>query len=335
MGRRPTIVDVAQKAGVSKSTVSLVLQRSRLVKESTRQSVQDAIKDLDYVYNRVAANLRGSRVGLIGLVINDLRNPFFAEFAMSVQMELAKQHYAVVLANTQEDPLTQTQVIGAMIEHGISGLVVSPCYGGRTVFDAPLKAGIPTMQVLRRIDQRTTRVPFAAPDYKDGIQKATEHLLALGSRQIAFVGGLEGWQVTNERVNAYRDCLARHGLKPLLLLGGADGAFGMETTKRLATEHPETDAVLCFNDRVALGMLAGYADAGRCVGRDIRIVGFDDIEGCTYAWPTLSSVSCDIAGFGRSIARDIAGWLENGNPPQPEKRSSVELVVRVSSQGHG
>ncbi|MDI6838772.1 MAG: LacI family DNA-binding transcriptional regulator, partial [Rhizobiaceae bacterium] len=128
MERRPTIVDVARVAGVSKSTVSLVLQNSSLVKEETRRTVREAMDRIGYVYNRAAANLRTSNVGLIGLVINDLRNPFFTEFATSLQMALSARGYAAVLANTDEDPRIQAQVVAAMIEHGVSALVVSPAY---------------------------------------------------------------------------------------------------------------------------------------------------------------------------------------------------------------
>ncbi len=102
--RRPTIVDVASRAGVSKSTVSLVLQNSPLVRDQTRADVRRVMAEIGYVYNRAAANLRSANAGLIGLVINDLRNPFFTEFATSVQMALSARGYATVLANTDEDP---------------------------------------------------------------------------------------------------------------------------------------------------------------------------------------------------------------------------------------
>ena len=126
MDKRPTIIDVATLAGVSKSTVSLVLQQSPLVREETREDVRRAMAQLGYVYNRAAANLRSSNAGLIGLVINDLRNPFFTEFATAVQMAISEAGYATVVANTDEDPMLQAQVVGSMIEHGVSALVISP-----------------------------------------------------------------------------------------------------------------------------------------------------------------------------------------------------------------
>jgi len=111
MRRRPTIIDVARTAGLSKSTVSLVLQNSDLVKQETRVQVRQAMLDIGHVYNRNAANMRRSNAGLIGLVINDLRNPLFTEFATSVQMALSAPGYACMLANTDEDPIMQPAAV--------------------------------------------------------------------------------------------------------------------------------------------------------------------------------------------------------------------------------
>lgn len=138
--RRPTIIDVAKQAGVSKSTVSLVLQNSPSVREETRQQVRAAMAQIGYVYNRSAANMRSSNAGLIGLVINDLRNPFFTEFATSLQMALSERGYSAVMANTDEKPELQEQVVSAMIEHGVSALILCPTYGPSSTFDAIARA---------------------------------------------------------------------------------------------------------------------------------------------------------------------------------------------------
>jgi LacI family transcriptional regulator len=334
MQRRPTIIDVARAAGVSKSTVSLVLQSSPLVKDETRTQVKKAMTDIGYVYNRTAANLRSSNVGLIGLVINDLRNPFFTEFATSVQMALSARGYATVVANTDEDPVLQAQVVAAMIEHGVSGLVISPTYGVEdNVFDLLERAGVLAMQVLRKVDARTDRFPFAAPDYPAGSRMAADHLLQSGARRIAFVGGIEGRAVVEERMSGYLSALDDAGMQRLVLHGRASRSFGREAAHRLAAYHPDVDAAICFNDLVALGMLSGFAELGRPVGDGFRLVGFDDIEDCAQVWPTLTSVRCNIAGFGDMIAARLLNWIEDGVQPPPETRTSVDLMVRASSGG--
>ncbi len=330
MDRRPTIIDVARRAGVSKSTVSLVLQQSPLVRDETREEVRRAMADLGYVYNRSAANLRSANAGLIGLVINDLRNPFFTEFATSVQMALSARGYATVLANTDEDPRLQRQVIGAMLEHGVSALMVSPAYGDEEeTFATIARAAIPTVQVLRRAVTDTATFPFAAPDYAAGSHLATRHLIEAGARRIAFAGGLEGRAVTHIRMSGYLRALEEAGLPPMVLPGRPGRAFGREAAGRLAAAG--ADAALCFNDLTALGLLSGCAQMGRTVGADFRIVGFDDIEECAEAYPALSSVRCDIAAFGRRMAGTLLRWLEEEEPPPAETLTPVALIRRASS----
>lgn len=334
MDKRPTIIDVALLAGVSKSTVSLVLQSSPLVKQETREDVRRAMAELGYVYNRAAANLRSANAGLIGLVINDLRNPFFTEFATSLQMALSARGYATVIANTDEDPALQAQVVGAMLEHSVSALIVSPAYGDEAAtFDAIARANVPALQVLRRVVEDTTRFPFAAPDYATGSRLATEHLLDQGARHIAFIGGLDGRSVTQARMSGYQSALADKGLKPLHLPGRPGRAFGREAAHRLARDYPSVDGVLCFNDLTALGVLTGCTELGRSVGTTLKVVGFDDIEDCAQAFPALSSVRCDIAGFGRQMAETVLNWLESDQRPAPEIVTPVTLVPRASSLG--
>lgn len=332
MDRRPTIIDVAQAAGVSKSTVSLVLQNSPAVKAETRDQVRKAMAQIGYVYNRAAATLRSSNAGLIGLVINDLRNPFFTEFATSVQMALSARGYATVLANTDEDPALQAQVVGAMIEHGVSALIVSPTYGGEeATFDAIDRAGVPVLQVLRQVVD-TARAPFAAPDYETGSRAAAQHLLAAGAKTIAFVGGLEGRAVTQRRMSGYLSVLEAAGLAPIILPGRPGRGFGREAADRLALDFPHVDAVMCFNDLVALGLMSGCAKHGRAIGQDLMVIGFDDIEDCALVWPGLTSIRCDIAGFGRLMSETVLAWLEEGRAPAAETVTPVQLIARASTR---
>ncbi|WP_051697259.1 LacI family DNA-binding transcriptional regulator [Thioclava indica] len=333
MNRRPTIIDVARKAGVSKSTVSLVLRNSPAVREDTRGEVREAMAEIGYVYNRAAANMRMSNAGLIGLVINDLRNPFFAEFATSLQMALAEKGYSTVIANTDENAVLQDQVVNSIIEHGVSAFIISPAYGDTgATFDAIARAGIPAMQMLRQVDDRLGLFPFTAPDYVSGSEEATRHLIDMKARRVAFVGGLDGRAVTEERKAGYLSVLKEVGMEPLAITGKASRAFGREAAKRLIKEHPDVDAAICFNDLVALGMLSGCYETRRKVGQDFLIVGFDDIEDVAQTFPALSSVRCDIASIGAQAANTVVNWLENGQVPPPTSRTTVSLSIRQSSQ---
>ena len=332
MDRRPTIIDVAREAGVSKSTVSLVLQNSGGVREETRSQVRQAMTRLGYVYNRSAAKMRSSSAGLIGLVINDLRNPFFTEFATSLQMTLSSRGFATVVANTDEKPELQAEVVSAMIEHGVSALIISPAYGAEdAVFEMIERAGIPAMQVLRKVNLNTDRFPFAAPDYVEGGKLAVRHLLTEGCRRIAFVGGVSERGVTKERMAGYLTEVSAAGMEPLLLSGRATRSFGRDAACQLLRENADVDGAICFNDLVALGMISGFAEAGREVGSSFKIVGFDGIEESAQSYPALTSVGCDIASFGVRVASIVLDWLQDGKFPSPELRTPVNLLVRRSS----
>lgn len=332
MGRRPTILDVAKKAGVSKSTVSLVLQQSGSVKETTRVAVRKAMAEIGYVYNRSAATLRSSSSGLIGLIINDLRNPFFAEFATSFQMALAQKGFATVLANTDEDPVIQSNMISSLIEHGVSGFVISPAYGQEEETLAVLEsAGVPALQVFRALAGSDDRFPFVAPNYELGGQIATDHLLEQGCKRIAFLGGLNGRSVTQERMSGYLSVLQKRGLEPLVLTGEVTRRFGKGMVQKLEEDHPDVDGVICFNDLVALGLLSGCMERGITVGQDLRVVGFDDIEDCQDSYPSLSSVSCNIPDFAQNTATQMLLWIEEGKPLPNQERLAVQLMQRASS----
>jgi len=334
MKKRPTILDVAKQAGVSKSTVSLVLQNSTSVKTATREEVNRAIETLGYVYNRSAAGLRGAASGLVGLIINDLRNPFFTEFAASAQMEFARKGYSTVIANTDEDPVIQSQVIDSMIEHGVTAFVISPTYDADTsAFDRIQRAGIPTMQVLRQIDARTELFPFASHNYAAGGVLAADHLIELGCRKIAFVGGLEDRPITLERMAGYSEVMRAHGLPVTAFHDRPSRAFGREIALRIAADHSHIDAAICFSDLVALGMLSGFAEAGVRTGDDVRIVGFDDIEESSLAFPRLSSVRCDSSSFGKKAAEAMLAWIVENKRPPDSQRYDVELIIRQTSAG--
>ncbi len=331
--RRPTIIDVARTAGVSKSTVSLVLQGSSQVKPETRKLVHAAMKEIGYVYNRSAANLRSTGTALIGLVINDLTNPFFTEFATSLQMALGSRGYAVVVANTNEDPEIQDQVVGAMLEHGVSALILSPAYGdvSKTLTTVE-RAGIPAMQVLRQVDCETGRFPFIAPDYAKGGQEATQHLIETGSRQIAFVGGLEGAEVTQERLSGYLKAMKENGLHPIVITGKSSRSFGHSAATELFRRHPECDAAVCFNDLVAFGMINACHETQVKIGEEFQIIGFDDIKEASECWPALSTVHCGVSEFGELVADTVLRWLQDGTTPSKHRKSATRLVLRQTTK---
>ena len=331
-GRRVTVTDVARAAGVSRSTVSLVLRDSPLVKRETRLRVEAAIDRLGYVYNRNAANLRRQTSDMVAMVINDLTNPFFAELAVGLEEALEAAGYVSLMANTGEDPTRQRRVMETMREHGAAGFIISPATGTETrQVSAMADWNVPVIQVMRWLPG--ARLGAVVPDYALGMRMAAERLLALGHRRIAFLGGIEGNVVTTERVRGYRAALEAAGIAvdPTLIVPAAvNSGGGVEAARAaLALDRPPT-AALCFSDVVAFGVLDASAAAGLAVGRDFSVIGFDDVAAARHTLPPLTTVAVYPQELGRRSAAALLRRIADPNEPPQEEILAPSLIVRGS-----
>lgn len=334
---RVTVVDIAHAAGVSKSTVSLVLQGSSLVNETTRAKVNAVIRELGYVYNRGAANLRQSNAKskIIGIVVNDLTNSFFAELAVGVDMVVQSAGFVQFLANTGESVDRQREVIASMREHGISGLIVSPARGTEAADLKPLVAsGMPVVVVVRNVPG--AKVSSLMSDNHGGAFASVEHLVALGHKRIAFLGGFPDTAVFAERVQGYRDAITKAGLETggELVIGSAPSrAGGVDAVARALTAASPPTAAVCFNDAVAFGVCDGLRARKLEPGVDFAVVGFDDVIEAKTAVPALTTVSVDPQGMGQRAAQLLLKQINAGKVEAEALMGSVRLVVRESSRG--
>ncbi|MGN6551535.1 MAG: LacI family DNA-binding transcriptional regulator [Pararhizobium sp.] len=332
-GDKATILDIARAAGVSKSTVSLVLQGSGLVRAETAGRVRDAIEQVGYVYNRGAANLRKADSNVVGMVINDLMNPFFVELAIGIERVFQGAGMVPFIAHTAENPIRQEEVIKSLMEQGVAGLIVSPARGTPPdAFERPRAARIPVVLAMRRIP--ATRVPAVAPDNRRGAAIATSHLIGKGHRRIAFFGGYPDLVVAEERLSGYRDALAAQGLavdEALVLRGDTNRKGGLACLDRaLGLAEPPT-AAMCFNDAVAFGAMLGLRQRGREPGRDFAVVGFDDVAEAEHYVPSLTSVSVDPIGLGERAAHAVLRMMQGRTTDAEDHVGAINLVVRDSS----
>ena len=330
--RRITVTDLARAAGVSRSTVSLVLRNSPLVKRETGRRVEDAIDRLGYVYNRNAANLRRRTSDMVAMVINDLTNPFFAELAVGLEEALQAAGYVSLMANTDEDPARQRRVMETMREHGAAGFILCPAMGTDTGQAAAMADwNVPVIQVMRRLPG--ARLGAVVPDNVLGARMAAERLLALGHRRIAFLGGGDAATSSRyrERVAGYRLALEAAGIAedPALIvpapLNRGGGVEALRTV--LALDRPPT-AALCFSDVVAFGVLDALAAAGRTVGRDFSVIGFDDVAGARHTLPPLTTVAVYPRELGRRSAAALLRRIADPSEPPEEEILAPSLVVR-------
>jgi LacI family transcriptional regulator len=327
---RVTIVEIAAAAGVSKSTVSLVLKGSESVRPSTRDRVNAAIRDLGYVYNRGAANLRRARSNMVGMIIHDLINPFCAELAVGIERSFQAAGYVPFIANTAENPVRQAEVIKLMREQGVAGLIVSVARGTPDdALDGLVAAGVPVVLAMRRL--RGRRIPMVGPDNRLGARLAVERLVDLGHRRIAFLGGYADSAVRAERLEGFRAALADAGLEPAATVAAAatrdGGAQALETA--LAQRNPPTAAV-CFNDIVAFGVCLGLRRRGIEPGRGFAVIGFDDVQEAVHADPPLTTIAVDVMGLGERAAQSVLRMIETGRNTTEDHIGAVHLAVRES-----
>lgn len=316
---------------MSKSTVSLVLNASELVKPATRARVMEAMRALGYVYNRRAARLAGGGNSIIGMVINDLANPFYTELAIGIERACQSADVVAFIANTSESAVRQAQVIRSMREHGAAGLIVAPAQGTDAAqFDA-LTGDLPVVFAMRQL--RGARGSVVVPDNRHGARAATLHLLGLGHRRIAFLGGFADMVVRDERLSGYRDALRAAGVAfdPALVADSRPTTEGgrMAVAQLLALSDTPT-ACLAYNDVVAMGAVHALTERGCRVGQSFAVVGFDDIAEARQMSPPLTTVAVDAAGLGERAARLLLRLIGSDGAKDEIIIGATQLVVRQS-----
>lgn len=336
--RQITLNDIARACGVSRSTVSLVLRGSPLVHAETRRRVEAEMQRQGYVYNRAAATLRQRVSTAVALIINDLSNPFFAEFAAGVDEALGAKSYVTLLGSSGESSARQRQVLGSLMEHNPAGVILSPAEGSDAV-DIELAIGRQTPllvfnRALIEIRPASFSYDFLGLDNRAGARAATEHLLSLGHRRIAFYGGHADSSSCRERRHGYQDALRDAGI-------AADEGRMIETapTRLEANVHadalcgldPVPTAAVCYNDAVALGLMLGLSRLGRHPGIDFAVTGFDDIPEAAVGIPPLTTINADPRARGRQAAELLLQRAANPSLPRRSVIVPVQLTQREST----
>ncbi|WP_436530861.1 LacI family DNA-binding transcriptional regulator [Actinoplanes sp. HUAS TT8] len=311
---RTTVQDVAREAGVSVSTVSRALTGGT-VSAATRETVVEAATRLGYRVNRAARGLITGRTGNLGLIVPDLRNPFFADVAKGVSARARAVDCGVFITDTDEDPVAELEAIATLGRNTDGLLLCSPRASDAEI----LAAADPETTVL--LHRQVPGMSSVVADIADGIRQAVGHLRALGHTEIAYVSGPEGSWATRQRVEALA------GLS-ILALGSVSPTFdGGLLAGDLVLASPAT-AVLAYNDLVALGLLHRLAARGASVPGRVSVVGFDDVSLAAMTHPPLTSVSVpkDRAG---AVGLDLL--LGRTGVAVGEVVLPTSLVVRASS----
>lgn len=333
-----TLHDVARDAGVSIKTVSNVVRGQGRFTEDTRQHVQEAIDRLGYSPNLAARGLRSGRLGVIGLIVPEIRNPYFAELADAVMRAASIQDLLVVLEQSDGDAGTELELLRGARTRMVDGFLFSVL---------GLAAGSPELaqSVTSPVVVLGEAIPGWQTDrvsmrHEQGTESATLHLLDSGRRRIAVLGARRDELVGSAqlRLRGYQQALHQRKIPSderlivdIPIWGRAQGAAAIH---QLVEQQVPFDAVLGFNDALALGALRALEDHGLEVPTDVAVVGFDDIEETRYSRPSLTTVRPDLQEIADTAIHYL---LDRINYPDVlnqtrEHRAACSLQLRGSTQ---
>ena len=331
MKRQPTIIDVARKAGVSKSTVSRAISGDGFsVAEETRRRIEAAIEALDYKHNAVASSMRTNRTNTVMLAIPDITNPFWPDVARGVQDVMDREGYAVVFANSDWRGDRENRFLQMAHRNRFDGVLINPIQ----VSNAELRAtGIPTVLIGSRGDYPD--FDTVGSDSYGATRLALEHLASLGHRRIALIRGKRTNRPGHSRLTGYLDFLEEQGFPrddDLVVEVPFDQQGGFQAmTQFLALSLPPT-AVFAANDILAIGALQAAHQAGYNVPQDLSIVGLDDIFATATTVPPLTTVTKPKYQIGQKAAESLLAHIQKQQTETPRRHIfSCQLQLRGST----
>jgi len=318
--------DVARVAGVSVATVSRALAKPHEVAPATRAKVLETARGMGYRPNLAARSLITGRTGNIGLIVPDLENPFFASVTKGVQSRARNAGYAVFIADSDEDPSQEAELVRNLSKQ-VDGMVLcSPRAPESVIAELALEC------TLVLVNRRCGDIPTVTVDNLEGVRQAMVHLRALGHRRIAFVGGPSTSWSNHERIAGFQAVGAKHADMELIDLGSFQPYVSGGIAAADLVIASGATAVLAYNDLVAFGLLERMRQRGVSVPEDISVVGVDNIPMAALTSPALTSVGIPLVNCGRAGVDMLLSLVRDPSaPPTHHHDLSVQLIVRGST----
>ena len=325
-----SIKDVAARAGVSIATVSHVLNGTRATRQQTRERVLAAVRDLGYSQNQAARNLARGRSTLLGLLISDVRNPFFPDITAAFQDQALTHDMDALVLNTNYDPHRTLNSVRRLIGLQVPGVAILTSQIDPSVIDMLARARIAAVYLdLGRVARSISNIVL---DYEHGIVEALEYLTQLGHRRIAYIGGPLHLNSAQRRKRAFTETADRLGFEPSHIIDADFTVKGgyFACSKLLRLSDPPT-AIVAGNDLTAIGILHCAYDCKVRVPEDLSVVGFDDILFAEYTQPALTTAAVPRAEIGRVAFQAIWTMLSDPELTGREYRVGTHLVIRDST----
>ncbi|HUX82108.1 MAG TPA: LacI family DNA-binding transcriptional regulator [Halothiobacillus sp.] len=327
-----TLEMVAAKAGVSPSTVSRFLNGTATVSEAKRMAIEAAIKKLNFVANPIASGLAGGKSRCIGVVTQAIDSPFYGRGLMGIEEVLIAADYVPLFVSSHWREQDEMRCISSLEGRRVDGIIIlTACLPDKTLLDVAKR----TPMVITGRDLGSGQLISLKFDHYNGARMATEHLISLGHRQIAFLKGTPSHPDATERLNGYRAALKAHDIPydPKLTARGDFGeASGEKATQLLFNSGVKFSAIFAANDQMAYGAYSALYQLGLRIPDDISVVGFDDLPASSFISPPLTTVKHSIYEIGKIAAQTMI-QLIGGSAPSPEA-PPPELIIRKSTQSY-
>ncbi len=326
------IRDVAAKAGVSTATVSYVLNGTRGTRAETRERVLAAIEELGYSQNQAARDLARGRSSLLGLVISDIRNPFFPEVTAGFQDQALLHQMDALVVNTNYDATRTLNSVRRLLSLQVPGVALLTSQIDPAVIEMLAERGVAAVYLdLGRVDRAISNI---AIDYEQGIEQALDHLTRLGHREIGYIGGPLHLPSAARRKRAFQEIAARMGIGAGHTIDSDFTPQGGYAACSQMLAGPGVSAILAANDLTAIGVLHRAHDAGIGVPAQISVVGFDDISIAAYSQPSLTTVAVPREEIGRAAFEALWAMIEDPDLAGREYGIATRLITRASSARH-
>lgn len=330
MMRNVTIKAVAAAAGVSPATASRVITGSTKTSPEVRERVLAAVRELDFRPNAQARALRSTRSDTVGLLVSDVRNPFFADLAHTIEQGLLHLGYTTLLGNANENGEQQDRYLDTLISRRVDGVIVAPQGNDSTSIDDLLRRGIPTVFVDRTVPG--VDAPSVVTDSRPGIRDTVAHLVEMGHVRVGYIAGPQSVSTGRERLEAWTAATAGTSLSDdprLVHVGDFQSGSGATAIERfLELDQPPT-AIVAADSLMAVGAVSMLHRLGLRVGIDVALVAFDDVEWFSLLSPALSVVAHSTDDMGRIAVDLLRDVIAGGTPPSVALPS--KLIVRESS----
>jgi LacI family transcriptional regulator len=327
--KKVTLNDVSRVAGVSRSTASLVLRGSSRIPEATADRVRLAMAELGYVYNRHAANMRRSESMTLGLIVTDIRNPYFAGLTMAIEEAAHEAGYTLFVGYSRDDVERQALQLETMVQQQVDGIFLLPAEGTELtpVCQIVDRSSVPVLQLARYFSEE---MDYVGPDNIAAGRQLARHISSLGAGSAVLVGGPEHSSARTERIKGLETGFAGSGVRfdPSLSASTTNNASGgSEGVARVLDQGIWPDCIIAYSDAVALGIYAELRRRNLEPGRDVSVASFDDIAMAELLLPPLTSVSTYPELIGRTAAELLLNRIRDSSlEPQ---RSLIEPALKV------